>query len=141
MLIEHPCPQTKLFYGDALCLSIAAASVVAKVHRDALLRTLDTVHPAYGLAQHKGYGTPEHRKALAAHGPSPLHRLSFHLGIVLDRSTSTNEMAGTPEQQNEEGMTDDLAETQMAESPLHDLPRTDSVVGFERRTFNAEDAA
>lgn len=79
MVIDHPCPQTKLFYGDALCLSIAAASVVAKVHRDALMRELDRVHPEYGLAQHKGYGTPEHRKALAKHGPTPFHRRSFNL--------------------------------------------------------------
>ena len=78
MLIDHPCPQTKLFYGDALCLSIAAASVVAKVHRDNLMRELDRQHPEYGLAQHKGYGTPEHRKALAQHGPTPLHRRSFN---------------------------------------------------------------
>ena len=78
MLIDHPCPQTKLFYGDALCLSIAAASVVAKVHRDGLMRALDRQYPLYGLAQHKGYGTPEHRKALAEHGPTPLHRRSFN---------------------------------------------------------------
>ncbi|HLI76297.1 MAG TPA: ribonuclease HII, partial [Acidobacteriaceae bacterium] len=78
MLIDHPCPQTKLFYGDALCLSIAAASVVAKVHRDGLMRDLDRQFPQYGLAQHKGYGTPEHRKALAEHGPTPLHRRSFN---------------------------------------------------------------
>jgi ribonuclease HII len=77
MRIDHPCAQTRLFYGDALSLSIAAASVVAKVHRDALLRDLDTLHPAYGLASHKGYGTPEHRRALAQHGPCPLHRRSF----------------------------------------------------------------
>ncbi len=75
--IDHPCPQTKLFYGDALSLSIAAASVVAKVHRDALMRTLDTVHPQYGLASHKGYATPDHRAALKQHGPTPLHRFSF----------------------------------------------------------------
>ena len=78
MLIDHPCPQTKLFYGDALSLSIAAASVIAKVHRDGLMRQLDQIHPHYGLAQHKGYGTPEHRKALAEHGPTPLHRRSFN---------------------------------------------------------------
>ncbi len=78
MLIDHPCSQTKLFYGDALCLSIAAASVVAKVHRDHLMRELDRSYPEYGLAQHKGYGTPEHRKALAAFGPTPLHRRSFN---------------------------------------------------------------
>ncbi len=77
MRIDDPCPQTKLFYGDALSLSIAAASVVAKVHRDALMRELDPFHPVYGLASHKGYATPEHRRALRAHGPSPLHRRSF----------------------------------------------------------------
>jgi ribonuclease HII len=77
MVLDHPCPQTKLFYGDALCLSIAAASVVAKVHRDAMMRTLDEIWPQYGLASHKGYATPEHRRALIEHGPSPLHRRSF----------------------------------------------------------------
>lgn len=77
MRIDHTCPQTKLFYGDALSLSIAAASVVAKVHRDALVRSLDVVHPGYGLASHKGYSTPEHRRALKTHGPTPLHRRSF----------------------------------------------------------------
>jgi ribonuclease HII len=77
MRIDHPCAQTRLFYGDALSLSIAAASVVAKVHRDALLRELDSVHPQYGLAAHKGYATPEHRRALAEHGPCALHRRSF----------------------------------------------------------------
>src|ERR1700722_14074258 len=77
MRLDHPCAQTKLFYGDALSLSIAAASVIAKVHRDALMRELDAVHPQYGLASHKGYATPEHRKALREHGPCPLHRKTF----------------------------------------------------------------
>jgi ribonuclease HII len=77
MRIDHPCAQTRLFYGDSLSLSIAAASVVAKVHRDALMRELDAVHPQYGLASHKGYATPEHRRALREHGPTPLHRRSF----------------------------------------------------------------
>ena len=77
MRIDHRCAQTKLFYGDALCLSIAAASVVAKVHRDALMRQLHELHPQYGLASHKGYGTPEHRKALREHGPCALHRRTF----------------------------------------------------------------
>ena len=75
--IDHPCAQTKLFYGDALCISIAAASVVAKVFRDHMMRELDTLHPQYGLAAHKGYATPEHRRALREHGPTPLHRRSF----------------------------------------------------------------
>jgi ribonuclease HII len=77
MLIDHPCAQTKLYYGDALCLSVAAASVVAKVYRDALMRHADQLHPLYGLAAHKGYATPEHRKALREYGPTPLHRRSF----------------------------------------------------------------
>jgi len=77
MYIDHPCAQTKLFYGDSLSLSIAAASVIAKVHRDNLMRELDVIHPQYGLASHKGYATPEHRRALREHGPCPLHRRSF----------------------------------------------------------------
>lgn len=84
MLIDHPCAQTKLFYGDALCLSIAAASVIAKVHRDGLMRALDGQHPEYGLAQHKGYATPEHRKALGKHGPTALHRRSFNAVALSD---------------------------------------------------------
>ena len=77
MRVDHACAQTKLFYGDALSLSIAAASVVAKVHRDQRMRELHLVHPEYGLASHKGYGTPEHRRALKLHGPCALHRMSF----------------------------------------------------------------
>jgi ribonuclease HII len=77
MRLDHSCPQTRLFYGDALSLSIAAASVIAKVHRDGLMRELDTLHPGYGLASHKGYGTPEHRRSLIALGPCALHRRSF----------------------------------------------------------------
>ena len=77
MRLDHPCPQTRLFYGDSLSLSIAAASVIAKVHRDGLLRQLHETYPEYGLASHKGYATPEHRKALREHGPCVLHRQSF----------------------------------------------------------------
>jgi ribonuclease HII len=77
MRLDHPCRQTRLFYGDSLSLSIAAASVVAKVHRDALMRALDVMHPGYGLASHKGYATPAHRRALEQQGPSVLHRRTF----------------------------------------------------------------
>ncbi len=77
MRVDHPCPQQKLFYGDSLSFSIAAASVVAKVYRDAQMRELDALHPQYGLASHKGYATPEHRRALSEYGPTPLHRRSF----------------------------------------------------------------
>src|SRR5580698_1641014 len=82
--IDYPCQQTKLYYGDALCLSIAAASVIAKVYRDALCRELDKQFPQYGLASHKGYATPEHRKALKEHGPCPLHRRSFAPVLAAD---------------------------------------------------------
>lgn len=77
MRLDHPCAQTKLIYGDSLSVSIAAASVIAKVYRDAKLREWDLEHPQYGLAAHKGYATPEHRRALDAHGPTALHRRSF----------------------------------------------------------------
>jgi ribonuclease HII len=77
MQLDLPCPQTRLIHGDALSLSIAAASVVAKVYRDRLMRTLDAAHPGYGLAAHKGYATARHLHALSALGPTPLHRLSF----------------------------------------------------------------
>lgn len=63
--------------GDALVLSIAAASILAKVHRDRLMRQMDLIHPAYGFAVHKGYGTKAHRQAIAAHGPCAHHRMTF----------------------------------------------------------------
>jgi len=72
-----PCPSTAVVGGDGLSLSIAAASVVAKVTRDRLMQELDGLHPGYGLARHKGYGTPEHLEALRRLGPSPCHRRSF----------------------------------------------------------------
>lgn len=77
MLLDHPCAQTKLIYGDSLSLSIAAASVVAKVYRDAQMVALDALFPQYGLASHKGYATPTHRRALREHGPCEHHRRSF----------------------------------------------------------------
>jgi ribonuclease HII len=77
MRLDHACAQTSIIYGDSLSISIAAASVLAKVYRDDRMRQLDRDFPQYGLASHKGYSTPEHKKALAAHGPSPLHRRSF----------------------------------------------------------------
>jgi len=70
-------PQQALIKGDARCQAIAAASIVAKVHRDACMRDWDRVFPEYGLAAHKGYATPEHRQALEQHGLTPLHRLSY----------------------------------------------------------------
>lgn len=74
-----PCAQETLIGGDARSLSIAAASVVAKVTRDRLMVSLDRDYPHYGWAQHKGYPTAAHYAALAEHGPSPHHRRSFRL--------------------------------------------------------------
>ncbi|MGH0031786.1 MAG: ribonuclease HII [Myxococcota bacterium] len=70
-------PQTPLVGGDGRDGSIAAASIVAKVHRDRLMRRLDAAHPGYGFARHKGYATREHLRALDRLGPSPVHRRSF----------------------------------------------------------------
>jgi ribonuclease HII len=75
--IDWPCPQRAIIQGDATSFSIAAASVLAKVHRDRLLVEFDREFPGYGLAQHKGYCSPEHVAALARLGPTPLHRKSF----------------------------------------------------------------
>lgn len=70
-------PQHSIIDGDALVVSIAAASIVAKVHRDALMRSLDDEYPGWGFGQHKGYYTPQHIEALHRLGPSPIHRMSF----------------------------------------------------------------
>jgi len=69
--------QKSLIRGDARSVSIAAASILAKTHRDTRMEEWDAVYPGYGLAQHKGYATAEHLEALRAHGPTPLHRYSF----------------------------------------------------------------
>ena len=63
--------------GDALVPAISAASILAKVHRDRLCQDLHAQYPVYGFDRHKGYGTAEHLNALAEHGPSPSHRMSF----------------------------------------------------------------
>lgn len=70
-------PQLALNKGDAQVLSIASASIVAKVFRDRLMVDLDQYRPGYGFSAHKGYGTPEHRSALNRLGPCPVHRFSF----------------------------------------------------------------
>ena len=79
-----PFPQTALVGGDGLSLSIAAASVLAKVIRDKLMLALDAVYPQYAFAQHKGYGTALHLERLRKHGPSPVHRRSFSPVAQLD---------------------------------------------------------
>jgi ribonuclease HII len=75
--IQWECRQTKIIHGDALSASIAAASIIAKVARDAMIRLWDPVYPQYDLASNKGYRSPKHLAALRDHGPTPLHRLSF----------------------------------------------------------------
>jgi len=76
-LPEWNLPQQALIKGDARCLSIAAASVLAKTARDRLLQELDDQYPGYGFGRNKGYGTAVHRAALEALGPCPLHRQSY----------------------------------------------------------------
>ncbi|MDP2872720.1 MAG: ribonuclease HII [Bacillota bacterium] len=70
-------PQLAVIDGDALCASIAAASILAKVARDRFMQALDRIYPQYGFARHKGYCTPEHIAALRRFGPCPAHRRSF----------------------------------------------------------------
>lgn len=74
---SYPGEQIPVIKGDAKCASVAAASILAKVHRDGLLVELDRLHPAYGFAEHKGYATPKHLEALAAYGPCAHHRRLF----------------------------------------------------------------
>jgi ribonuclease HII len=71
------CGATAIVKGDLKCLSIAAASILAKVHRDRLMAELDLEFPGFNFAQHKGYGTPLHYEALREHGPQSIHRRSF----------------------------------------------------------------
>src|SRR5277367_400609 len=77
MQLDLPIEQKSLIHGDARSISIAAASILAKVERDQRMEEYDQLYPQYGLAQNKGYGTPDHLEALQRHGPSPLHRFSY----------------------------------------------------------------
>jgi len=87
--INVPAVQKPLIRGDAVCFSIAAASILAKVARDEALAAWDRVFPEYGFARHKGYGTADHLEALLRFGPTPLHRFSFEpVRIALQRSSA-----------------------------------------------------
>ncbi|MFY9674663.1 MAG: ribonuclease HII [Terriglobales bacterium] len=77
MKLNCAIPQRAIIHGDALSVSIAAASIIAKVERDRMISAWDPIFPIYGLASNKGYSTPRHLAALREHGPSPLHRQSF----------------------------------------------------------------
>jgi ribonuclease HII len=77
---QHPLlsiPFAAIPKGDALCISVAAASIIAKVTRDSIMNDYHKKYPVYGFDDHKGYGTEKHRKALITNGPSPIHRKSF----------------------------------------------------------------
>ena len=74
---NFPSPHTAVVGGDELSLSIAAASVMAKVTRDRIMDKVDILYPQYGFRRHKGYATPEHLLALRKYGPCPVHRFSF----------------------------------------------------------------
>ncbi|MDI6693571.1 MAG: ribonuclease HII [Anaerolineales bacterium] len=83
-LPEEAIPQSAIIKGDARCLSVAAASLLAKTARDAVMRQLDGDYPGYRFAAHKGYGTQEHRHAIERFGACPIHRRSFTLIKVQD---------------------------------------------------------
>jgi ribonuclease HII len=74
---DLPLPQLAVYKGDAMCASIMAASIVAKVYRDGMMVGYDELYPGYGFAEHKGYATAAHRRALVSLGPSPIHRMSW----------------------------------------------------------------
>lgn len=74
---DLPCTATTIIKGDLKEPAISAASILAKTARDAILHEMDAAYPVYGFAQHKGYGTAAHAKALTTHGPCPIHRQSF----------------------------------------------------------------
>lgn len=92
LLIDHvrlpdvPLSQRSLPRADVRCLSVAAASIIAKVERDRRMAELDREYPGYGFASHKGYGTPQHRQALQQLGPSPLHRRTWRPVVSLTLS-------------------------------------------------------
>jgi ribonuclease HII len=77
VLPNNPLPQTRLTKGDARSLTIAAASILAKTHRDKLMIAEAEKYPLYGFENNKGYGTSDHLQAIHKHGPSPIHRTSF----------------------------------------------------------------
>jgi ribonuclease HII len=86
-----PLPQKAIIKGDAISVSIAAASILAKTYRDKLMMDLDAEYPEYGFAGHKGYGAKVHLEALRVHGPCPLHRRSFR-GVLPDTETESGNL-------------------------------------------------
>ena len=109
-----PYPHTALVSGDCKSYSIAAASVLAKVSRDRLMREMDKLYPGYGFARHKGYPTPQHYAAIARLGPTPIHRRSFapfrpvetELGLFEPASQPNSATVGFDSLKNREGAPD-----------------------------------
>ena len=90
-LKDNPLPSNSFIKGDAKCLSIAAASIIAKTTRDNIMQHVDKIYPLYGFSQHKGYGTQKHLAMLKHLGPSPIHRRSFApVKILLSSTTKKN---------------------------------------------------
>ena len=92
-LSQCPIPQEGITRGDKTCLSIACASIMAKVTRDRMMEEFDQIYPGYGFAQHKGYGTMKHISCLQKLGPSPIHRRYFApvRNIIMGRSPDTTD--------------------------------------------------
>jgi ribonuclease HII len=93
-----PCPTLGVKKGDMVSVSIAAASIVAKVTRDRIMRRLHKRYPAFGFDHNKGYGTPEHLEALMSHGPTPVHRMSFAPCAQPSLFASTGQPFATPDE-------------------------------------------
>ena len=111
--IDIPFGQTKIIHGDALSCSIAAASIIAKVERDRMMREIDVQYPLYGLASNKGYSTPKHKAILREHGPSPLHRQSFAPVWMAQAEQAPDlfkELQQEVDQELEDGSNDEQAE-------------------------------
>jgi len=106
--------QQPIIHGDALSASIAAASIIAKVERDRMVRDWDPVFPVYGLASNKGYSTPRHLAALREHGPSPLHRQSF--APVWNAPVPQEVLAFMLEEDGEEAATEESADEVLIET-------------------------
>src|ERR1043166_1761365 len=113
-LRESGLPQKAIIRGDSASASIAAASVLAKTYRDALMREYDRLYPHYGFARHVGYGTREHWRALREHGCCPIHRRSFR-GVVPEEVEPAGETAG--ETQRAETCEDDARTPQTEDVP------------------------
>ncbi|OGN97246.1 MAG: ribonuclease HII [Chloroflexi bacterium RBG_13_51_36] len=92
-LSQCPLPQRGITRGDKLCLSIACASIIAKVTRDHMMVEFDQIYPGYGFARHKGYGTGIHMSCLRKLGPSPIHRLYFAPVRAIIASQSSGHLA------------------------------------------------